>query len=279
MIESFCEAGAHAFDLLRTTITKAAVGKRWRSLPAAQLIEWLPRLVEASIRDQTNAIIQPHIAYPAGLLQLDDTPAEMLNRVRPLSFLIVATSPSKRQAWIATAECDSDFCRRVKGATRSDSGATGQVRLAGTLNVKPDYHPNYPTVRVEATQQRLSRATPAEFLAAGLVVPCETRYQAPSPRYTPTTCPHAFPRYDWCLAKAPGNASGEPDRSRADFCWCCMAIRWGWTPEKCAAQLVKVAESKAHLRGPQYALYTAKKAAAAVAGEIQRFNRTPRFRA
>jgi protein-disulfide isomerase len=78
--------------------------------------------------------------------------------------------------------------------------------------------------------------------------------------------PKAFPNYDKSLAGAPATRAGQPDRSLADYTWCCTALRWGWTAEEVAAQLMQEQRSKAAERGEQYALRTARKAAAAVGG-------------
>jgi hypothetical protein len=145
-------------------------------------------------------------------------------------------------------------------------GANGWVRLAGSLNIKPKNSPNFPTVRVEEVQ-RCAKASPADFHALELAAPAEPStgsYRAAQP--VNGKRPRAFPSYERCLKGAPSAAAGEKDRSLADFTWCCIAIRWGWFPEEAAAQLIKEPLSKAHVRGEQYAMYTAMKAAAAVAG-------------
>ena len=88
MLEAFIGAGAHEFDVSRTTIDKRGIpGGYLAAQSPAQLREKLPSLLEASLREQTNLIIHPHICQPAGLLQLDDLDAGMLARLRPLAFL------------------------------------------------------------------------------------------------------------------------------------------------------------------------------------------------
>jgi hypothetical protein len=98
--------------------------------------------------------------------------AGMLARLRPLAFLVIATSPAKRQAWVATEGCDDDFCRRVKRATGADMGANGQVRMAGSMNIKRKYEPRFPTVQIIATLSR-PKVGPEDFGALGLVTPME----------------------------------------------------------------------------------------------------------
>jgi hypothetical protein len=157
----------------RTTIDKRGIpGGYLAAQSAAQLRERLPSLLEASLREQTNLIIRPHIRQPAGLLQFDDLSVGMLARLQPLAFLVIATSAEKRQAWVTLEGCDPDFCRRVKRAAGADLGANGNVRLAGSLNVKSVYSPDFPTVRIEATLSR-PRVGPEDFRALGLVAPAE----------------------------------------------------------------------------------------------------------
>jgi hypothetical protein len=266
MLEAFVGVGAHEFDVSRTTIDKRGIpGGYLAAQSAVQLRERLPSLLEASLREQANLIIQPHICQPAGLLQLDDLSAGMLARLRPLAFLVIATSAEKRQAWVALEGCDRDFCRRMKRAAGADLGANGNVRLAGSLNVKSVYSPDFPTVRIEATLSR-PRVGPEDFRALGLVAPAQAGggvYRAPLNGKRP----RAWPSYECCLAGAPATAAGEKDRSLAEFCWCCTAIRWGWSPTEAAAQLMNEPLSKAHKRAEPYAIHTARKAAAAVAGD------------
>ena len=266
MLEAFTGVGAHQFDVSRTTINKRGIpGGYLAAQSSAQLREKLPCLLEDSLREQTNLIIFPHICQPASLLQLDDLDAGMLARLRPLAFLLIATSPAKRQAWVAVERCDPDLCQRVKLAVGADMGANGNVRLAGSLNVKPVYSPDFPKVRIEATLLR-PKVGPEDFRSLGLMAPAETGgavYRTPLNGKRP----RAWPSYECCLAGAPPTAAREKDRSLADFCWCCIAIRWGWSPEEAADQLIKEPLSKAHERRERYAINTARNAAAAVAGD------------
>src|SRR5215472_15653638 len=99
MLEALIGADAHEFDVSQTSIDKRGIpGGYLAAQSPAQLRERLPYLVEASLREQTNLIIRPRIRYPAGLLQLDDLPDRVLERVRLLAFLVIATSAQGRQA-------------------------------------------------------------------------------------------------------------------------------------------------------------------------------------
>ena len=104
-------------------------------------------------RRQLNLIIRP--TSPRGFfLQLDDLRPEILERVKPVSLLTLATSPGKAQAWLfvegkGDADSDRDFRRRAKKALRGrDRWRTGAVRLAGSVNFKPKYAPDFPRVAI-----------------------------------------------------------------------------------------------------------------------------------
>ena len=66
------------------------------------------------------------------------------------------------------------------------------------------------------------------------------------------------------LDKAPRNSDGSgPDRSRADYWWCFLAIQWGHDIIATADRLMEES-SKAREKGRSYAVQTANQAAAAV---------------
>ena len=71
--------------------------------------------------------------------------------------------------------------------------------------------------------------------------------------------------------------SGEKDYSRADFTWCCTALRWGWPPAEVkdrllmeplskAVRLLKERHPDARGRAEKYAEITVNNAADAVFG-------------
>jgi hypothetical protein len=166
--------------------------------------------------EQTNLIIHPHVCQPASLLQLDDLDADMLVRVRPLAFLVIATSPAGRQAWVETEGCDDDFCRRVKRVTGADLGANGQARIAGSMNIKRQYEPYFPTVRIIATLSR-PKVGPEDFRTLGLVAPPEEPRPRSAPRTVPRTNarrPRAYPSYEMCLERSSPYARGQPGSKR-----------------------------------------------------------------
>jgi hypothetical protein len=50
------------------------------------------------------------------------------------------------QAWVAlpAAESDREFARRLRKGTGADANASGAVRLAGSINFKERYAPDFP---------------------------------------------------------------------------------------------------------------------------------------
>jgi hypothetical protein len=270
MLESFITAGAYKFDWLRTNADKECVAGGYGPAHSPRLMrEALPSLVEIALNEQTNLIIRPHAQHPAVLLQLDDLSADMLKRIQPIAFLVIATSAAGRQAWVAAHGCDSGFCRRVRERLGADLGANGWVRVAGTLNVKRRYAPNFPTVRIETAQPR-AKVRPEEFHGLGFVAPEPSAGVDRASHPVNGKGPNAFPSYERCLKGAPVTAAGQKDRSLADFTWCCIGIRWGWSVIEVADRLSQEPLSKAHERGWKYAVYTAEKAAAAVAADPSR---------
>ena len=70
--------------------------------------------------------------------------------------------------------------------------------------------------------------------------------------------------------KAPRNRDNSgPDRSRADYVWCMIAISWGHDVDDTAAHLLQESR-KAREEGQSYALQTARQAADAVERRRQR---------
>jgi hypothetical protein len=151
----------------------------------------------------------------------------------------------------------------VKKAAQGDPMASGAVRLAGSLNFKSGYAPNFP--RVTITHATHGFIVPRKALEAmGLVAP---------PELPPPVLPHssrplagrkAWPDYGQALAGAPLNQGKTgPDRSLADFTWCLTALSWGWDSAEVAAKLPQVSE-KAAAQGERYARTTANQAARAL---------------
>jgi hypothetical protein len=173
---------------------------------------------------------------------------------------MIETSPGSFQAWLALpGKLALDFARRVRKGAKADVSASGATRIAGSLNFKDKYAPDYPRVMIHAAQPR--RMTDAgELEGLGLVAPPEelpplprlASPRMPAGRATPTHWP-AHPR----TAKAP--APTDPRR-----------ISWGFSVADTAAQLMHESTRAQEARhGKPYADHTAKNAAEAVKARQQ----------
>ena len=288
MIDTFASVGANRIHVTKTDINNDVQwGKAYSTedlrkvLPAMMRVA--AKLEECDILDKTgnvigraragcNLMVRP-MSDATAFIQLDDLTEAKLERVRPAAFLTVQTSPGNHQAWIAVPSFTStqerkDFTRRVKKQVTADSSATGSVRLAGTSNFKTKYIGNFPQVAIiDAAPGRIT--TPEALESLGLVAPAE-----PPPtvvRLKPSRTPGRsgsepeWPDYERCVAGAPPAKDGGRDRSMADFFWCMMAAKRGWSVEETAAKLLEVsakAQERARLHDEGYALVTAQNAAA-----------------
>lgn len=126
---------------------------------------------------------------------------------------------------------------------------------------KRKYEPDFPIVAIAAAQPGLI-VTGSQLEALGLVALPEP-VKAPAANQNCRACGR-WPRYEFCLARAPMAHGGENvDTSRADFAWCITALDWGWSVEDVAARLMEES-AKAQENGSQYALLTATNAASAL---------------
>jgi RepB DNA-primase from phage plasmid len=196
-------------------------------------------------------------------IQLDDLTADQLPQLAPAMFLIFETSPGNFQAWLALpGKHDKQLARRGKLATHSDKSASGATRIAGSFNFKDEYASNFP--RVTITQAQPGRTTTVDELEGmGLLAPPEEFAPLPPPR-PQAVSDRKWPSYAMCLDGAPLNSDGSgPDRSRADYWFCFLAIQWGFGIDETAEQLM-IESEKAREYGKGYAHLTARNAKTAV---------------
>lgn len=199
---------------------------------------------------------------------LDDLKAANLSRLAPAVFLTLETSPGNFQAWAAMQGAeDKDFARRVRKGTGADPTASGATRVAGSLNFKDKYAPDFPRVTVrQANRGRLT--TNAELEGLGLVaepeIPAQPLRITPARLRAATGTNRKWPSYARCVDGAPSNQDETgPDISRADFVFCMTAITWGWSVNDTAERLMEES-TKAQANGKGYCELTARNAAAAV---------------
>jgi hypothetical protein len=261
MLDIFASIGARTFDVTWTMRAGDKESFR-RGVSLTDLAPALPAMLDAATAGERNVIVRPH-GPGVTFLQLDDLAGDKLPRLAPAVFLTLETSPGNFQAWLALAgREDKDLARRVRHGAGADMTASGATRVAGSVNFKDKYAPDYPRVAIrEAWAGRVTSA--AELERLGLVAPPE---ELPPLRVTPARrhfgSHRTWPSYARCLDGAPLNSEGDgPDTSRADIVWCMTAITWGFGIEETAARLIEEPESKAHERGQDYAEKTARKAA------------------
>ena len=179
-------------------------------------------------------------------------------------FLHIETSPGKHQAWLALrGPHDRELARRVRHGAGTDITASGSTKISGSLNLKARYAPDYPRVTIRTAYP--GRITSIDELdQLGLVAPLET-FKAASPAWSFLSAgTDKWPSYAMCLDKAPRNSDGTgPDRSRADYWFCFLAIQWGHGEGDTAHRLMQES-SKAREKGKSYAAQTARQAALGV---------------
>ena len=152
-------------------------------------------------------------------IQLDDLKADQLARLAPAVFLTLETSPGNFQAWVALPGSeDKDFARRLRKGAGADATASGATRVAGSLNFKDKYAPDFPRVTIRQAQSgRLTSA--AELERLGLVAaPEDCRAAAshrPCPRFDPAAtangrATHAASTARRSTARKPAPTSAGP---------------------------------------------------------------------
>jgi hypothetical protein len=151
MLDTFASVGATRFDLTHIDIEGEKRGFRPQQ-SIQQLNNSLPKLFPGATARQNNIIVRPY-GDNVQLIQLDDLKSEALTRVRDVAFLILQTSPGNHQAWVAvsdlkTAEETKEFARRLRKGAGADPSASGATRIAGTVNYKPKYEPDFPRVKI-----------------------------------------------------------------------------------------------------------------------------------
>jgi hypothetical protein len=281
MIDLFTSVGARSFVVTKLDVAQTHLwGKPYS---AAELRDKLPAMVRtAAIRRPTicegktvsageNLIVRP-TGPEVTFVQLDDLTAEQLERLRPVAFLIIATSPGNHQAWIAVSRVSKpeskDFIRRVRHAVGDvDKSASGASRVTGTENFKLKYVPDYPTVTIiHGAPGRVM--TPERLEEMGLLAPPEP-VQAPAYK-APDRVSHdrPWPSYEITLSRTRLKADSTPDKSLADFNWSMICLTGQKSIEDTIAKLLEVspcAQERVNRGDRGYPRVTVANAAAAVA--------------
>ena len=267
MLDTFASVGADRFDLTITDLHGDKV-QFSRGLRLGALSRILPDQLATTAQQLQNIIIRPQ-GTGIQFVQLDDLTAAAVDRVQVFTFMTLETSLGNHQAWLVLQPSASDdFVRRLRKGVGADPSASGATRVAGSLNFKAKYAPDFPRVLITSSVPGLI-VTPEQLESLGLVAPPPVFPSRPVRIPRPMQGEKRWPRYDLCLAGAPPNRDqAGPDKSRADFTWCMTAIDWGWGTDATASQLLEISD-KARENGERYALRTAERAAEAVARNRQ----------
>ncbi len=272
MLDLFTSVGARSFVVTKTDVEQKLIwGKTYSAL---ELRDKLPAMVRTAaarkphklpsgeVMAGENLIVRPtgHVVF----VQLDDLNPGQLDRIRPASFLIHATSPGNYQAWIAASDIakteSKEFIRRVRKAVGdADKSASGATRMAGTENWKEKNLPLPPMVSiVYGVPGRVM--TPDQLEQLGLIALPEAAKACTPIRVSSS---RSWPDYERCVQGAPLNHAGTAvDVSRADYFWCLMSAQRNHSIE-IATRLMDLS-TKAKENGEAYARLTAENAAAAV---------------
>jgi hypothetical protein len=283
MLSAFASVGATAFD-----VTLLGLDGEQRGFESNRSLEELrrsmARRLEAATAAQCSLVIRPRSAT-AALIQLDDFDAAQAARLAPYAFLTLATSPGNFQVWLAVADAPAEkeaakrFRTRVRRGVGPDQSATGAARIAGSLNFKTKYAPDFPVIALGQVAAGRTITT-AALDQAGLIAAETPKPPASVPSAkAQSLCRRAWPDYQRVLSGAPRKRDGTPDRSVADWMWCKWAAERGWSIEETAAKLAEVsakAEERVRVKEDKgYPLLTARKAAAAVVQRTPIQSRTP----
>jgi hypothetical protein len=238
MIDAFTSTGAERFDLTFLSLEGKQAGYRG-AVPPDALRRTLPSMIESADRRSESVIVRPH-SPDSLLVQLDDLDRERAQRLKPVSLLILRTSPGNFQAWIALPSQDRDanldLSRRLRKGSGADVSASGATRCAGSRNYKLKYAPDFPLVALVHVAS--GRFTSREILEAlGLIGKPEPVKKPADRQVYRSTTGGAWPSMEIALRGANRKTNGAPDRSDADFRYALTCISWGRAPHEIAARL------------------------------------------
>lgn len=206
------------------------------------LADAMARYLERNRERPESLAVRP--AHARRLIQIDDAPPEVLERLAPFSFLQELTSPANGQAWLCLADNftgDEEF-KTQRGrllsplkSTGANGGAYGSTRWPGSLNKKPQRcYADGESPRVQLLRVQSGRVTSlAELDAAGLLAPLPPKKTPEQVREIRSRLPKGWPSMDEFLAR-------HKDRSTAEFAWSCRALELGWPPYRVEQELSRI---------------------------------------
>jgi hypothetical protein len=225
MLDAFASVGAESFDITWTTRRGVKVQFQGQQ-PLEKLRATIPARLEGATRLGDNLIVRP-LSPGTMFIQLDDLRWEGLEQIKPAAFLGIETSPGNYQAWVAmpAGEADQDFARRFRKEAGADDTASGATRIAGSLNFKDKYAPDFPRVEIVHSSPGLMTGKD-QLKGLGLVAKLEKTTPV-YPVLAKDSGTRKWPSYERCVEGAPEySAKTGPDIFRVDFTWCMTAISW-----------------------------------------------------
>lgn len=227
------------------------------NMSAAALMARIPDYLKRNQERQHNVAVR--VWGP--IIQVDDCSREFYERLKPLCFAAVQTSPKSFQAWLAlssafvgpdgkrndalTAIRDRFFKRCEELKESANGGAYNSIRMPGTLNIKEKYLPDFPRIRLlHVSMGRIT--SPEELDAVGLLAPAPApalRLVKTAPR-TRNIGASALP-HGYFVQRAPLKEDGQPNMSRADMAFAVHRLALGDSRWEVAAELRAVRDKAA----------------------------------
>jgi hypothetical protein len=250
MVGAFADLGVSNFDVsvLKHLEDGNDVTVEGRQLTNAHYREVrfrIGKLLVDAEEEHWSVVLRPRPVRDVLPVQLDDLDRRAIDTIDPFSFLVIETSPGNCQSWIALRRPRQKDLSVFWGGLRrffgADTSASGASRIAGSINFKRKYAPNFPSVRIESLHAK-HIVTCEDLEAAGLIAP------APPPAVESRTFPRpqgkrGWPDYAEAFRGAPLRADGSgKDRSKADCMWCKWAAERGHSEQEIAARLIEVSE-------------------------------------
>jgi hypothetical protein len=222
------------------------------NMSAEELYKRIPDYIRRNQERHHNVAVRVWGA----IFQVDDCSQAFYERLKPLCFAAVQTSPQSFQVWLALPRSfvgsdgkrtDAltvirkrffDKCEELKES--ANGGAYNSIRMPGTLNIKEKYLGDFPRIRlIHTSMGRLT--TPEELDALGLLAPAPApilRLVNPTPG-VPNVLANR-PDYQYFVNRAPAKEDGNPNLSRADASFAVYYLSIGDSRAEVAARLRSV---------------------------------------
>lgn len=269
-LDAFVSVGADVEQalLIDDTMPKDDADRWTCKLDAGELAARLPWVVSKADEHGWSAVVR----MSENVLQLDDVAADVVDVLRPYSFLNIETSPGNYQSWLAFKDEDDKAAvagRLVEGLRQMfpgsgvNRGSGGATRWPGTRNYKPSRRAadgSWWTVRIHSMQAG-RYVTPMELEDDGMLAHREPA-AAGRGGVTHSMSGQWMPSYERCLQDAPLKADGSgPDESRADANFVTLCLLAGHQRQVTEAALRQVSTHAREHEPESYAVKTVQRVA------------------